>query len=174
LHVIFLIFSDCVVIWNIGNLKMTVTKPTIVFSHGAWQTAAGYDVFAQKLNALGYATEVPALPSVGGTEKPLPGLPEDIAAVREALARHADQGRDIILLCHSYGGVVGSNAVEGLDFASRKAQGKNGGVILTIYLSAFMVPKGKSLLDMLGGKPLPWMSIEVRSSFFNDVHLLTQ
>jgi hypothetical protein len=61
--------------------------------------------------------------------------------------------------------------VDGLDFASRKAQGKIGGVILTIYMSAFMVPKGKSHLDMLDGKPLPWMSIEVRSSFLNGIQV---
>jgi pimeloyl-ACP methyl ester carboxylesterase len=140
---------------------MSGTKPTIVLSHGAWQPAAGYEPFAQKLNEAGHPTEVVALPSVGGTETPLPGVPEDIAAVRKALTKHADEGKDIILLCHSYGGLVGSNAVEGFDYASRKAAGKKGGVILTVYMSAFMVPKGKSLLDMLGGQPLPWMKVEV-------------
>lgn len=145
-------------------MSTAAQKPTIVFSHGAWQTAAGYDNFAKKLNGLGFPTEVVPLPSVGGTKSPLPGVPEDVAAVQGALTKHADAGEDIILLCHSYGGMVGSNAVQGLDYASRKAEGKKGGVILTVYLSAFMVPKGKSLLDMLGGQPLPWMSVEVSSS----------
>lgn len=30
-------------------------------------------------------------------------------------------------------------------------------------MTAFMVPKGSSLLQMLGGKPAPWMIVEVSS-----------
>jgi len=73
-----------------------------------------------------------------------------------------------VLLCHSYGGVVGSCAVEGLDLASRQKANKKGGVIMVIYLSAFMIPKGKSLLEMLGGQPLPWMDVQVRINIYTN------
>ena len=149
---------------------MSTKKPTIVIVHGAWQLAVGYEAFAEKLKALGYPTEVVPLPSVGGTETPLQGLPEDTAAVRKALTKLVHDGLEVLLLCHSYGGVVGSCAVEGFDFGSRKKEGKSGGVIMTVYMSAFMIRKGETLLDMLGN-PLPWMHIKVDiSSRFSSHH----
>lgn len=62
----------------------------------------------------------------------------------------------------SLGGVVGSCASQGFGFKQRASERKKGGILEIIYLSAFALPKGKSLLDMLGGQPLPWMRIEVR------------
>ena len=87
-----------------------------------------------------------------------------MAATRKVLSKVLEYGKDILLLCHSYGGVVGSCAVEGLSTVEREKEGKRGGVKLVVYLSAFMIPKGKSLLDMLGGQPLPWMDVQVSKS----------
>jgi alpha-beta hydrolase superfamily lysophospholipase len=139
----------------------TATKPTIVIVPGSWQLPSAWDDFRAVLAKAGHQTYHVALPSVGGTELPLTGLSEDVAAVQHVIGGLADHGDEIVLLCHSSGGVVGSNAVEGYDIATRKAAGKKGGVIRIVYLSAFMLPKGKSLLDMLGGVPLPWMIVDV-------------
>ncbi|KAK3295783.1 Alpha/beta hydrolase fold-1 [Chaetomium fimeti] len=136
------------------------TKPTIVIVPGAWQLPNAWDEFRSVLARAGHQAHHVALPSVGGTEEPLTGLPEDVAAVRHVVGGLADQGDEIVLLCHSSGGVVGSNAVEGYDVAARQAAGKVGGVVRIVYLSAFMLPKGKSLLEMLGGTPLPWMIVD--------------
>lgn len=140
---------------------MASTKPSIVIVHGAWQPAEGFAAFAESLRKHGFDTVVPSLPSVGGTTTPLPGLPEDVVVVRTAITKLAEEGKEIILLLHSYGGVVGSSAVENLDVASRAKEAKKGGVVKLVFMSAFVVPRGKSLLDMLGGQPLPWMSFEV-------------
>lgn len=59
-----------------------------------------------------------------------------------------------------------SHVAKGLDAASRAAEGKKGGVIRCIFLSAFILPKGQNVLGMLGGQPLPWMVIEVSSLIF--------
>lgn len=48
-----------------------------------------------------------------------------------------------------------------MDAASRNDAGKAGGVIMTVYMSAFMLPRGTSVLEGLGGDPLPWMNLEV-------------
>ncbi|KAH6849879.1 Alpha/Beta hydrolase protein [Chaetomium sp. MPI-CAGE-AT-0009] len=138
----------------------TATKPTIVIVPGAWQLPSAWDDFRAVLARAGHQNYHVSLPSIGGTELPLTGLPEDVAAVRHVVGGLADHGDEIVLLCHSAGGVVGSNAVEGYDIASRKAAGKVGGVIRIVYLSAFMLPKDKSLMDMLGGTPLPWMIVQ--------------
>lgn len=140
---------------------MSPTKPTIVIVPGAWQLTSAFAPFADLLRSSGYETEVVAMPSVGGTQLPLTGLPEDIAAVRAVVQPLVDAGRELVLLTHSAGGVSGGGAVKGLDLKTRKEAGLPGGVARIIYMAAFMVPKGSSLLQMLGGKPAPWMVLEV-------------
>jgi alpha-beta hydrolase superfamily lysophospholipase len=142
-----------------------MSKPTVVIVPGVWQKPVVWDAFRVTLEKAGYPSSVHvALPTTGGTETPLAGLAEDVAVVRGVLEPLVDQqGREVVLLCHSSGGVIGSNAVEGFDLASRKAAGKTGGVIRVVFLSAFMLPKGQSLLALLGGNPLPWMKVEVKS-----------
>lgn len=140
---------------------MSPTKPTIVIVPGAWQLTSCFIPFADLLRSKGFETEIVTMPSVGGTELPLTGLPEDIAAVRAVIQPLVEAGREIVLLTHSAGGVSGGGAVKGLDVKSRKEAGLAGGVIRIIYMAAFMVPKGSSLLQMLGGKPAPWMVVEV-------------
>lgn len=141
---------------------MAATKPTIVLVPGAWQRTVAFLPFAESLKKAGYGAECVTLPSTGGTEQPLPGLPEDIKAIRTVLEPLVDAGKEIVLLTHSAGGVSGSAAVQGLDVKTRKEAGLAGGVARVIYMAAFMIPKGSSLMEMLGGQPLPWMVVEVR------------
>ena len=141
-------------------------KPTIVIVPGSWQLPLVWDEFRAQLARAQYQSYHVDLPSIGGTTLPLTGLAEDVAAVQSVVRGFADCGDEIILLCHSSGGVVGSNAVEGFDVATRKAAGKKGGVVRVVYLSAFMLPAGQSLLGMLGGVPLPWMVVSVSPLHF--------
>ncbi|KAI7784922.1 alpha beta-hydrolase [Diaporthe eres] len=139
---------------------MSHTKPTIVIVPGAWQLTSAFAPFADLLRSKGFDTEIVDMPSVGGTELPLTGLPEDIAAVRAVIQPLVEARRELVLLTHSAGGVSGGGAVKGLDLKTRKEAGLPGGVVRVIYMAAFMVPKGSSLLQMLGGKPAPWMVLE--------------
>ena len=43
----------------------------------------------------------------------------------------------------------------------RAESGKAGGIVKVIYLAAFALDKGQSLLGMLEGAYLPWMKVEV-------------
>lgn len=81
---------------------------------------------------------------------------DDTTVVRTAIEKLAEEDKKIVVLAHSYAGIVGSCAVEDLDYAHRKSAGKRGGVINLIYLAAFALPKGLSLFEAVGGKPLPW------------------
>jgi pimeloyl-ACP methyl ester carboxylesterase len=138
-------------------------KPTVVIVPGSWQLPIVWDEFRSVLEGAGHEAHHVALPSIGGTTLPLTGLPEDVAAVRDVLNPLVAQGKEIVLLCHSSGGIVGSNAVEGFDVAARQAAGEQGGVVRIVYLAAFMLPQGQSLIGLLGGQPLPWMVIGVSS-----------
>jgi len=147
-----------------------MSKPTIIFATGAWHTPDCYDSTRAQLHQRGWETEAVTYPSVGA-EPPTKGLADDVAALRSCLERVADAGKDIVLVVHSYGGLVGQNAVEGLGAAQRAKAGKKGGVLIFVYLAAFVAPKGASIKGMLGGQYLPWMKFDVRcfrssSSFF--------
>jgi pimeloyl-ACP methyl ester carboxylesterase len=72
-----------------------------------------------------------------------------------------DERKDVVVVAHSYGGVVASAAVNGLDKIARGAANKPCGVVKVVFLSAFALDKGQSLLGILGGNFLPWMRVEV-------------
>lgn len=93
---------------------MSPSRPTIVIVPGAWQLTSCFTPFADLLKSKGLDTEVVDMPSVGGTQLPLTGLPEDIAAVRAVLQPLVEAGKEVVLLTHSAGGVSGGGAVKGL------------------------------------------------------------
>jgi pimeloyl-ACP methyl ester carboxylesterase len=144
------------------NIITTMSRPIIVLAPGAWHTPDCFDITREQLHQRGWETEAVAYPSVGA-EPPTKGLADDAAALRSTLERLADDGKEIVLVVHSYGGVVGQNAVEGLGRKQRQAVGKEGGVVVFIYLAAFVVPKGASLKAMVGGQFFPWMRFDVRT-----------
>ncbi|CEI66994.1 hypothetical protein FVEN_g9774 [Fusarium venenatum] len=157
------------------------TNPTIVFAPGAWHTADCYDVVRNDLHSRGWSTEAVDYPSVGA-EPPTKGLSEDVSAVRAAVERLVEEGKKVMVVVHSYGGLVGAEAVKGLGYRQRAQEGKTGGVIQLVYLSAFVMPKGNSILGLLGGQYLPWMRVEddyvyadtPENVFYHDVDAETQ
>ncbi|KAH9210140.1 hypothetical protein DL95DRAFT_393731 [Leptodontidium sp. 2 PMI_412] len=97
---------------------------------GTWHFPAGFDVVRELLKPLGYATEAT--------------LADDSAYTCITIEKLVDAGKKVVVVIHSYSGVVALCAVEDLGFAQRKATGKEGGVINFVYLSAFALPKGMS------------------------------
>jgi alpha-beta hydrolase superfamily lysophospholipase len=142
-------------------------KPVFVFVPGAWHVAATFDVVRDLMHKRGFETEAIATPSVGASP-PTKGLHADIEYTKAALKKLVDAGRQVVVVNHSYGGLVGAGAVEGLGYAQRSKAGLSGGVIMSVWMAAFATPKGQSALDMLGGNWLPWMQIRVRSCISNS------
>lgn len=138
-------------------------KPTFVFSLGAWLTPIVFDTVRDRLDALGYPSECPAHPSIGA-EPPSLTLEDDVACLHRVLTGLADEGKEIVVVAHSYGGVVASSASDGLGKHVRAESGKTGGIVKIVYLAAFALDNGQSLLGMLGGVYLPWMKVQVGPS----------
>ncbi|KAJ5772748.1 hypothetical protein N7457_007644 [Penicillium paradoxum] len=134
-------------------------KPIFVFVPGAWHTADTFDVLRDLMHKRGFATKAIATPSVGASP-PNKGLHADIEYTKAILQEMVDAGRQIVVVNHSYGGLVGAGAVEGLGYAQRSRAGLPGGVLMVVWMAAFATPKGQSVLDMLGGNWLPWMLIK--------------
>lgn len=144
---------------------MTSFKPTILFIPGAWHLPDVFDDTRAALATRGFPSVAVGLPAIGA-EPPTKGLIDDTVAVHNEIERLSDEEKQVVVVAHSYGGMVGAGAVKGLGYAERQKAGKKGGVIMLVYMAAFVAKSGTSLLDMLGGKWLPWMKLDVSISLF--------
>jgi len=77
-----------------------MSKPTIVFVHGAWHGARFFEKVISLLEPLGYECITVALPSVGSIP-PVKSLDGDIEVVRTAVMRALDAGQDVMVNAHS-------------------------------------------------------------------------
>ena len=106
-------------------------KPSIVLVHGAWADTSSWDGVIQRLQADGYT--VYALPN------PLRGLPDDTAYLADFL--HTISG-PIVLVGHSYGGTVITNAATG-----------DPQVKALVYVDAFAPAQGQTIAQLLAAHP---------------------
>jgi alpha-beta hydrolase superfamily lysophospholipase len=136
-------------------------KPQIVVIPGAWHGPIYFEKLQSMLEKAGYTIHVRQLASTGNSQ-PVKSLDDDIALVRSLVEEAIGDGNDVVVVAHSYGGIVAGSALEGLGKTQREAAGLRGGIVRCGYMSAFIVPKGVSVMDKLGGKPLPWYTPEVR------------
>ena len=83
---------------------------------------------------------------------------DDIAAIRSTIADLVDQGKDVMLVLHSAGGFLGSNAAEGLDVQTRQKTGLKGGVAKIVFLTGAVFPEGFKHV------PLPFFTYDVGST----------
>jgi hypothetical protein len=84
----------------------------------------------------------------------------DVEVVRKAVAETLSAGRDVVLVMHSYGGAVGGDAMK---YFLDDNDGKNGKgkIVRMVWICAFVLPVGGSLMIGLGGKDLPWFMVDV-------------
>ncbi|KAI0100380.1 alpha/beta-hydrolase [Nemania sp. FL0031] len=124
-------------------------KPVLVFCPGAWCDPGYFKFTTDILTKAGYTCLTVSLPSVGSELKPketppiTQGLQTDANAVRDVVIPQLDAGHDVVLVCHSYGGVVTSEAVRGLDRASRGPD--TGAVIHLVYVAAILLDVGNQV-----------------------------
>ena len=136
---------------------MSPALPTIVLVHGAWHTPPIYQSFIDALQAKDFTVHCPRLPSCDGTSPPTASLAEDISSVRDLVSGLVSSNQQVLMLMHSYSGIVGTEAIEGLTSAPRAAKGLSGGVIHLVYLCAYMLSPGGSvwgIVEEAGFAPL--------------------
>ena len=130
----------------------------VVLVQGSFQTPLVYEKLFLALSSRGYVVNHPELPSCTNPDDPLfptRTLIDDATAVQEVVRGSVEQhGKIVILAMHSYGGLVGSEAIpEELSYSYRKAQGLAGGVIHLFYYCAFLLQEGQSVLSAFGESP---------------------
>src|SRR5687768_17239047 len=106
--------------------KRNSNKPTIVLVHGAWADGSSWNAITSELQGRGYTVNVLA--------NPLRGLSADAAYIASILNTIPGP---IVLVGHSYGGAVITNAALG-----------NANIKALVYINAFVPDQGESLLQL--------------------------
>jgi pimeloyl-ACP methyl ester carboxylesterase len=105
-------------------------KPTIVLVHGAWADGSSWNAVSTELQGQGFTVLTP--PNL------LRGVAGDAAYVASFLAQRTTGS--VVLVGHSYGGVVITNAGT-----------KGGDVKALVYVDAFIPDVGENVFQILGG-----------------------
>ena len=130
----------------------------VVFVHGAcvkdgswWWHRTGV-LLAER----GVPSETPVLPSCGETGVPTsaqgPGLAEDVASVRQVLTMSDEP---IVVVAHSYGGIVTAEAAAGVDAVRH-----------LLLVSSYLPEVGQSLSSFGGEEPAPFLDIDPEGGTF--------
>jgi pimeloyl-ACP methyl ester carboxylesterase len=110
-------------------------KPVIVLEHGAWADASSWSSVISRLQRRGFTVYAPP--------NPLRGLPQDSAYLHQFLTQNAAlQGQPIVLVAHSYGGAVITNAAVG-----------DPEVRALVYVDAFMPDEGDTIGGLASAQP---------------------
>ncbi|CAG5138378.1 uncharacterized protein ALTATR162_LOCUS334 [Alternaria atra] len=126
-----------------------MSAPTILIIPGGWHKPESYTKLHHALTSAGFKVHIPELPSTNGSRPPDANLTNDTAHVRATAEQIIKNGDELIVLMHSYGGQIGTNALSGLSITSRRNAGLEGGVRELVYMSAYAVSEGKSMIDMV-------------------------
>jgi pimeloyl-ACP methyl ester carboxylesterase len=141
-------------------------ESTILLIHGAWHGSWCWERTAEILRARAWEVRAIDLPTVHSERKVDLTLADDVASVADAIA-----GIDgpITVVAHSYGGVPATQAAT------------DPRVQHIVYIAAFVLDEGESLLASVGGVAPDWWHIDgplvtagdhaqpARSLFYGDI-----
>src|SRR3954453_21578515 len=107
-----------------------MSKPTIVLVHGAWADGSSWNAVAPELRSQGFPVFTP--PNL------LRGVTVDAPYISSFVAQRTSG--PVVLVGHSYGGFVITNAAGG-----------GGDVRALVYVDAFAPDQGEGVFQILGG-----------------------
>lgn len=140
-------------------------RPTLLLVHGAWHGSWSWTPLQLELRRRGWDVRTIDLPSVHASDPSAVRLADDADAIAAAVD---EIGGEVALVAHSYGGVPATEAA------------KSDSVVHIVYVAAFVLDVGESLLSSIGGVAPHWwvvdastvsveMSDFVASHFYGDV-----
>jgi pimeloyl-ACP methyl ester carboxylesterase len=118
-------------------------KPTVILVHGAWADGSSWNGVTERLQRAGYPTTVLA--------NPLRGLSIDANYIRDYLSTVTGP---IVLVGHSYGGAVITNAATGI-----------ANVVALVYVDAFAPDQGETVLGLAGALPGSALAVDPTTVF---------
>ncbi len=130
----------------------------VVFVHGACVRDGSWwwHLAAAALREHGIQSVAPALPSCGEGDRPAgpdgPGLRDDVAAVRAVLT---GSDEPTVIVGHSYGGIVASEAAAGIDTVRH-----------LVFVSSYLAEPGESLSTFGAATPPPFLDFDPEGGTF--------
>ncbi|KAF2157078.1 hypothetical protein K461DRAFT_273197 [Myriangium duriaei CBS 260.36] len=141
------------------------SEPIFVLVPGFWHPGKCYQQLIDQVQQRGYDALALDNPSSGLTKPESKTVLDDAQNARSTIVKLIDQGRDVVVITHSYGGAPGGIAAQGLSKKDRQLAGKTGGVVGLVYMAAFPVKEG----HFTGGTPAPFVQLnQVRLQICSD------
>ncbi|CAG8385376.1 unnamed protein product [Penicillium salamii] len=137
-----------------------MSSPTLIFIHGSWHQPTCYDPIIKLIEAQQRSKCISiALPSTTGN--PSATFKDDLDVAREAISNEIDHERNVVIIAHSYGGMVGNSAIKG--FAH--SQSTKGRVLGLILIASGFTLTGLTFMDPFLGHPPPAWRVNTETGF---------
>lgn len=149
-----------------------MSKPTLVFVPGFWEGPQVFSAIVSNLESQhSYNTKTVPLASTGTAPPHAKTFTDDVRGVALMIEELADQGKELLLVMHSAGSFIGSQAVKGQGLAERKSKGECGGVVKLVFLAGACFPEGTEHPDQPffkyeGDRMYP---VSPLTTLFNDI-----
>lgn len=133
--------------------------PTLVFIPGSWHQPTCYNKVTKLLQEQHNLKCISiTLPSTTGN--PAATFKDDLDAALEAIFSETTSGRNVVVVAHSYGGMVGNSAIKGFaqpqDASSSQTEASTKGhVIGLILIASGFTLTGLAFMDPFFGHPPP-------------------
>jgi pimeloyl-ACP methyl ester carboxylesterase len=134
---------------------MTESLPSIVVVPGAYHQPLHYASFMELLLKNGFVDVVASRLASAALDPPEEAFADDVRLLRTEITQRLDAGQNLVILAHSYGGVVTTEALVGMPGALERVKG-------IIFLSALVPETGESVATCVPGGLADWVKIEVR------------
>ncbi|KAK8007064.1 hypothetical protein PG989_001054 [Apiospora arundinis] len=151
--------------------------PTLVLIPGAWHKATCYDPIIDILQGT-HKLRCVAITLPSTLDNPDATFKDDIDVVRKAISKETSQGRDVVVICHSYGGMVGNSAIKGFAKPQQDPVAKSGGkkdksssrastgyVVGHILIASGFTITGLAFMDLFLGRPPPFWRINKETGY---------
>ncbi|USW56210.1 Putative alpha/beta hydrolase-1 [Septoria linicola] len=146
--------------------RETLSSTSIVLAHGAFHTSWHYQLFTDSIRKHTNIDRVvvPQQTSCGSTP-PQDSFHTDVQLLHASVASELSQGRDVLLVCHSYGAIPGCEALADLP---QQQPGITGRVLGIVFVSAFVAEAGQNLVSSKMAGRASWVRVEGALSYVND------
>jgi pimeloyl-ACP methyl ester carboxylesterase len=135
--------------WDVSLIKASVdaaARPDVLLVPGAWHGRWSWHKVQPALAARGWRTHIVELPSTSGSGSPRKGLYDDAAVIRRRIKQI---GRPVVVVAHSYGGAAVSEGAAHMSDVRH-----------LVYLAAFALDIGESVLGLASGRVPDWWVID--------------
>ncbi|KAJ5139416.1 uncharacterized protein N7515_004264 [Penicillium bovifimosum] len=127
-------------------------RPSLIFIHGSWHRPICFDPIVKLLEPNFRCVRV-ALPSTAFN--PEATFKDDLDATRDAISAETRDGRNVVVVAHSYGGLVGNSAIKGFAKPKDADTSQTGYVCGLILIASGFSLTGLSFMDPFFGRPPP-------------------